>query len=172
MKVITAPNPILRTKTKPVKKITPELVKVAKEMIKITTGFKDPEGAGLSANQIGRSESFFIAKVGKNFAICINPKVLTSSKKEKVFFEGCFSVPDYYSDIKRPATVKVSYQNENGETVTKTLTGFSSLVFQHELDHLNGILFIDRALQQKSKIYKYKGKDKAERDVYEEIVLI
>lgn len=172
MKVLTAPNPILRTKTKPVKKITSELIKTAQEMIKLTESFKDPEGAGLSSNQIGRTDSFFVVKMGKAFTICINPKVLSASKAQKVFFEGCFSIPDYYADIKRPATVKVIYQNEAGENITRTLTGFSAVTFQHELDHLNGILFIDKALQQKARIFKFNGKDHTGRDVYQEVTLI
>lgn len=172
MQVLTAPNPILRTKTKPVKKVTPELVKITKEMIKLTKSFQDPEGVGLSANQIGRTESFFIAKIGKEFSACFNPKVLSTSKTTKSFFEGCFSVPNYYGDVIRPAAIKVSYEDENGNIIKKSLKGFVALVFQHELDHLNGILFVDRILEQKGKIFKAVGKDKTGSDIFEEIKLI
>ena len=94
IKVIKAPDSKLRIKTKPVKKVTPELIKIAREMIKMTKTFKDPEGVGLASTQIGRSERLFVAKIGKNgeFVTCFNPKIIKTSPKEKVFFEGLVNI--------------------------------------------------------------------------------
>jgi len=169
MQIIKAPDPRLRAKTKHVKKITPELLKLSLEMIKFAKTFTDPEGVGLSTNQIGRCERFFVAKIGEEFAVFFNPEIHTFSPKKKIFFEGCLSIPDYYGETKRPISTKVSYINEKGEKITKTLRGISSWIFQHEVDHMNGILFMDRVLENKGKVFKFVGKDKAGSDMFEEI---
>lgn len=169
MDIVKAPDPRLRTKTKLVKKITPELLQLSKEMIKFASSFKDPEGVGLSTNQIGRTERFFVAKIGEEFAPFINPEIHFFSPRTKIFFEGCLSIPDYYGETKRPVSIKVSYQNSQGEKIKKTLRGVASWIFQHELDHMNGILFMDRVLEAKGKVFKFMGKDKVGSDVFEEI---
>lgn len=169
MQIIKAPDSRLRTKTKHVKKITPELIKLSLEMIKFAKSFTDPEGVGLSTNQIGRTEKFFVAKIGEEFAVFFNPEIHTFSPKKKIFFEGCLSIPDYYGETKRPISVKVSYQSTQGEKITKTLRGIASWIFQHEVDHMNGILFMDRVLENKGKVFKFVGKDKTGSDMFEEI---
>lgn len=172
MQIIKAPDPRLRTKTKHVKNITPELLKLAKEMIEFASSFKDPEGVGLSTNQIGRTERFFVAKIGEGFSTFFNPEIHTFSSRKKVFFEGCLSIPDYYGETKRPISVAVSYQNEKGEKISKTLKGVASWIFQHEVDHMNGILFMDRVMEFKGKVYKFVGKDKTGSDVFEQVKII
>lgn len=172
MEVLRAPHPILRTKTKPVKKITPELLKLTAEMIKLAGSFKDPEGVGLASTQIGRSENFFVAKLNKQFIRVFNAKIISSAKKQKVFFEGCLSIPNYYGEIKRPISITVSYQDEQGKEITKKLIGINSWIFQHEIDHINGRLFMDLVLEQKGRIFKVVGKDKAGGEIFEEVKLI
>lgn len=172
MQITKAPDIRLRTKTKYVKKITPELLKLAHKMIDFASSFKDPEGVGLSTNQIGRTERFFVAKIGKDFMPFFNPEIQNFSPKKKVFFEGCLSIPDYYGETKRPISVKASYQNEKGEKISKTLKGVGSWIFQHEVDHMNGILFMDRVMEAKGKVFKFVGKDKTGSDVFEQIKII
>jgi peptide deformylase len=172
MIIVKAPDKRLRIKAKQVKKITPDLLKLAKEMIEFAQTFKDPEGVGLSTTQIGRDERFFVAKIGKGFDIFINPEIHVFNPKKKIFFEGCLSVPDYYGEVKRPLSVKVSYQNAQGERVSQTLRGISSWVFQHEVDHMNGILFMDRVIEEQGKVFKFAGKDRSGADIFEEIRLI
>lgn len=169
MDIVKAPDPRLRIKTKLVKKITPELLKVASEMIKLASSFTDPEGVGLSTTQIGREERFFVGKMKKVFRVFINPKIISTSSKNKLFFEGCLSVPNHYGEVKRPIGVTVTYQDEKGKIINKTLTGTPAWIFQHEIDHLDGILFVDRVLQQKGRMFKLIGKDKAGGDVFEEV---
>ncbi len=169
MQVIKAPNARLRIKTKPVKKINPGLIKTLKDMVKLTKTFKDPEGVGLASTQVGLQESFFVAKKGEKFISVINPKILSTSKRTKKYFEGCLSVPDMWGEVKRATNTKVSYQNSDGKQITKALKGVAAWIFQHEIDHLNGILFSDRVLEQKGKFYKYTGKDKTGTDLFEEV---
>lgn len=178
MEVVTAPNQILRAKLKPVKKITPELLKVAREMIKLTKSFKDPEGVGLAANQIGRNERFFVAKdIARKapkdaFIICFNPKILSVSPKTKVYFEGCLSIPNYYGETIRSLSIKAEYQDETGRKVVKRLSGTAAWIFQHEVGHLDGELFMDKVLQQKGRVYRVAGKDKAGADILEEVKVV
>ncbi len=171
MEVVTAPNQRLRIKTKLVKKITPQLLKLAMEMIKLTKTFKDPEGVGLASTQIGRDEMMFVAKFGKEFVTCFNPKIISSSEKTKVFFEGCLSIPNIYGEVIRPISVNVKFQDETGKTIEKKLQGLSAWIFQHEVDHLNGELFMDKVLSQKGKIYKSAGRDRTGTEIFEEISL-
>lgn len=192
MQVIHAPDESLRIKTKPVKKITPRLLTTLKDMVKLTRTFKDPEGVGLAATQVGLDESFFVARMhdskhippaspdqrkkrwkdyGKGFSAIINPKILNTSKAIKTYFEGCLSVPTIWGQVKRHTSIKVSYQDVSGQKITKTLKGIPAWIFQHEVDHLNGTLFTQRVLEQKGKFYKFTGKDKTGTDIFEEITL-
>lgn len=171
MQVLRAPDPKLRVRTKPVKKISPEILRVAGEMVKVASSFKDPEGMGLASIQIGRKERFFVGRIGKKFQIFLNPKIISSVKKKKVFFEGCLSIPNYYGEVKRPVAVVVEYLNETGGKITKNLQGVPAWIFQHEVDHLNGVLFMDHVLQQKGRIFKVMGKNKIGEDIFEEVTL-
>lgn len=173
MLVVKAPDTRLRIQTKPVKIITPELLKLASEMIKLTKTFQDPEGVGLATTQIGREERFFVGRVGKDgeFIACFNPQVLSVSKKTKVFFEGCLSIPNYWGEAERPISILAEYMDKQGQRVKKRLTGSAAWIFQHEVDHLDGKLFMDHVVSQKGKVYKVVGKDKAGSDIFEEVRL-
>lgn len=171
MQVVKAPDPRLRIQTKPVKKINPGLLQTLKEMIKLTKTFKEPEGVGLASTQIGLGERFFVAKNGTKFMMVINPKIISNGKRTKKYFEGCLSVPGVWGEVNRFISIKVSYQNEAGKTITQPLTGTLAWIFQHEEDHLNGKLFSERVLEQKGKFYKFTGKDKTGTDMFEEISL-
>lgn len=192
MDIVKAPNSKLRVKTRPVKKIRPTLLKTLKEMVKLTKTFKDPEGVGLASTQIGLDESFFVARLHessqippskpsqrssrwanykKEFSLIINPQILSYSQRTKFYFEGCLSIPNIWGEVKRHTSIKASYQDPNGHRITRTLTGIPAWIFQHEVDHLDGMLFSDRVLQQKGKFYRYTGKDKTGTDTFEEIKL-
>lgn len=171
LKVVKAPDVKLRVKTKPVKKINLSLVRTLKEMIKLTKTFKDPEGVGLASTQVGLEESFFVAKNGKKFMSVINPKIVSIGKRTKKYFEGCLSVPNMWGEVRRAISIKVSYQDTSSKIVTIPLKGIMAWIFQHEIDHLNGILFSDRVLEQKGKFYKFTGKDKTGADTFQEVAL-
>lgn len=172
MEVVKAPDQRLRVKTKPVKKISPALMQQIKEMIKLTNTFVDPEGVGLAATQVGEDEQYFVAKNSDgSYTAVFNPKILSYSKKTKMFFEGCLSIPDFYGEVKRPIAVTVSFMDQNGETIKKRLTGVAAWIFQHEYDHLQGKLFMDLCLEQKAKVYKVVGKDRTGAEVFEEVSL-
>lgn len=171
MIVVKAPDAKLRIKTKPVKKINQALLGTLKEMIKLTQTFKDPEGVGLAATQVGLEERYFVAKNDTKFMIVINPKIISFGKRTKKYFEGCLSTPNIWGEVKRHTNIKVSYQNETGKMLNTPLKGVLAWIFQHEIDHLDGILFQDRVLEQKGKFYKFTGKDKTGTDNFEEVTL-
>lgn len=188
MDVVKAPDPRLKIQTKPVKKITPALLNTLKNMIKLTQTFKDPEGVGLASTQIGNDEAYFVGRLhnnqklpksgskrwegyAKDFSSFINPKILSYSKKTKKYFEGCLSIPSIWGEVKRSISIKASYQDTYGKQIIKTVTGIPAWIFQHEVDHLNGILFSERVLEQKGQFYKYTGKDKLGSDIYETITI-
>lgn len=182
MIVVKAPDNKLRTKTKPVKKISRGLIHTISEMIKITKTFEDPEGVGLASTQVGLEERFFIGKIGRQgvkkeddekvpFETFINPEILSWGKKTKSYFEGCLSIPDFYGEVNRFLAIEVRYKNDKGGTITKKLEGVDAWIFQHEVDHLDGILFPDRVLEQKGRFFKFTGKDKAGADMFEEVTV-
>ena len=171
MQVVKAPDAKLRVQTKPVKKISPALLQTLKEMVKLTKTFKEPEGVGLASTQVGLDQRFFVAKNGPKFMMVVNPKIISTSKRTKKYFEGCLSTPNIWGEVKRHTIIKVSYQDQEGKIITQSLKGVLAWIFQHEIDHLEGILFQDRVLEQKGKFYKYTGKDKTGTDTFEEVTL-
>ena len=172
MHVVQAPDSKLRVITKPIKKINPELLKQTKQMIKLTKTFVDPEGVGLASTQVGEDGAYFVGmKQDNSFAAYFNPEIIKSSKTVKVLTEGCLSIPNYWGEVKRHTWVDVKYMNEKGEVVKERLKGLEAHIFQHEVDHLKGKLFMDHILEQKGRLFKVVGKDRAGGDVFEEVPL-
>lgn len=178
MQVVIAPDTRLRIQTRRVKKISPTLIQTLKEMVKLTKTFKDPEGVGLAATQIGMAERYFVGTIGENndekrkgLKSFINPVINWYSKRTKKYFEGCLSIPDTWGETIRATSVKATYLDDKGIKHSETLKGTDAWIFQHEVDHLDGILFADRVLQQQGKFYKFNGKDKAGGDIFTEIAL-
>ena len=166
LKIITVPDPILRQKAKKTKPNKPEIQKLASEMKKfLAHGNKGKSlGVGLAAPQIGQSIRIIVAwsKSSRKYLPMINPKILWRSKRTKLGvpesknpFEGCLSIPGIWGRVKRHSVVKILYQTPKGVKVIKKFRGFTGAVVQHEIDHLGGILFIDRiSFWQKQKIRK------------------
>lgn len=115
------------------------------------------EGAGLSAVQVGVLKRAFVMHAGKEFRECINPKILKQEGENKIKVEGCLSVPGKCGLVERPEKVWVEYQDRHGNKVSKKFTGFEAKCFCHESDHLDGILYIDKATKM------YKDRDEYNR---------
>lgn len=167
LKIITVPHKILNLPTKPISIIDSKIKKIIKEMSKTLDNQNDPPGVGLAANQVGFNISLFIIKPSKKSPIktFINPKILKleylkkiSSKKQKnkkfLKFEGCLSIPRIWGPIKRADKILLEYQDENGIKKINWFSGFEAVIIQHEVDHLNGILFTQRSVEQGQKLYK------------------
>ncbi|HHD92482.1 MAG TPA: peptide deformylase [Candidatus Portnoybacteria bacterium] len=152
MEIKFYPDPILRVKTKPIKNINPEIKKIISKMSEI---MQQKDGAGLAGPQVGITQQIFLADDGSGLKIFINPKIIWRSDKQTVIEEGCLSFPGIFLEIKRPKEIKIKFTNEKGEEKEIQADGLLARIIQHEYDHLQGVLFIDRVgLFEKLKIRK------------------
>ena len=143
--ILILPDKRLRKVSEPVKKIDAGIRKLVDDMLET---MYDAPGIGLAAIQIGISKRVVTMDLAKkeepkNPQVFINPEIVWSSDEKAVYEEGCLSIPEIYSDVERPAQVKVKYLDLEGELHEIEANGLLSTCLQHEVDHLNGILFID-----------------------------
>jgi len=131
---------------------------------------KDPIGLGLSAPQIGIFKRVFVARIRNKLKSFINPKITKFSKNETSFLEGCFSVPDLYGHVIRPAEIDLQSQDMHGKLSSIHYKGVPARIIQHEVDHLNGTLFIDHVHTQNGKVFKVE-KDKRGKEQFVEVPL-
>jgi peptide deformylase len=133
-------DPVLRKPTKPVNKVSDELRKLIANMFETMYA---AEGIGLAAPQVGRTERLAVVDVeGSKFTL-INPSIVSTEGEKQKAEEGCLSIPDIYGDVERPATVTIRATDENGNEYEATGSELLGRCFQHEIDHLDGKLFID-----------------------------
>lgn len=175
LEILKFPDPRLRNKGQEVTEITSTLVQLAQNMLKV---MYDQNGVGLSAIQVNKLVRLFVADTGnssqnrydvddmgslekdiKQPLICFNPEII-SSQGEIIFNEGCLSFPSYYAEVKRSAIITMKALDIKGRSFTIKTDGLLSVCIQHEIDHLDGKLFIDhlssvRAQQLRNKIKKY-----------------
>ena len=146
--IIILPDKQLRLISKPVEKVTSEVRKLADDMFET---MYDAPGIGLAAIQIAvplRLITMDIAKKddeedGKKPRVFINPEVISASEELSVYEEGCLSIPEFFEMVTRPKEVKVRYLDRQGEPMEMHAAGVLATCVQHEIDHLNGVLFID-----------------------------
>jgi peptide deformylase len=143
--LIILPDPKLRLKSAPVERVDTELLAFADDMLET---MYDAPGIGLAAIQVGVPRRLVVLDVSKNEEakepqILINPEVVWSSDERNVYEEGCLSIPDYYAEVERPSRVRVTYLDGKGERREVEADGLLATCLQHEIDHLNGVLFID-----------------------------
>lgn len=136
----TYPDSVLREKSKIVKDISGEIIKLAEDMAETMYLSR---GMGLAAPQVGESCCLIITDTGEGLIELFNPKIVASEGLE-VFKEGCLSVPEIMLEIKRPEKIVVDGINRDGKEITLEAKGLMARVIQHEIDHLNGTLIIDR----------------------------
>ena len=141
MKIVLYGTPVLRKVSKKVEKIDNELNETLDEMI---VTMRNAKGIGLAANQVGIDKRFFVLEIEDKIKKIINPEILEFSEEVIEIEEGCLSLPGIYKKAIRPRVIKVKYWNEKGEEVTEEMEELWARAFQHELDHLDGILFIDK----------------------------
>ena len=145
-------NPILREVAKPIEKIDFFNRTETTLISSMRSTLSKKHGVGLAAPQIGLSSRIFIGDINRidwkdktrDIQICINPDVISSSKNIESDWEGCLSAPGWWGMVNRPNEIKVTFYNEFGKKIVTDLSGIGARIFQHELDHLNGILFVDR----------------------------
>jgi len=183
MKIVTVPNQVLSSPTIPVTEIDSNIKKIVADMEKVLIAQDDPPGVGLAANQVGLDLSIFLVKPTEKSKtkIFINPKIIkivesvesvksvksvtgstdstdltdsTKKKRNKVKLEGCLSIPRIWGPVKRAEKVLLKYQDITGKKYEKWFSGFEAIIIQHEVDHLNGIVFTQRSVEQKGQLYR------------------
>lgn len=160
-KIITVPNKILSRKTQIIKKFDDELRVLINNMRETMIS---TDGVGLAAPQIGESIALAIVEIPDNsiqdkhissrpsrLYVLINPKIIKVSSQKNSTWEGCLSIPEYEVDVSRPENIVIKAQDENGNIQIIKALGLLSRAFQHEIDHLNGILITDHGTPRKIK---------------------
>lgn len=178
--VVIYPQEVLRKKAKPVQAFDKELATLAENMLETMYAYR---GIGLAANQVGNLSRIFVLdvmwrepdeegakkKIEKSPEIYVNPEIV--SKQGTIEYEeGCLSIPKMYGMVKRSETIEVKYQDLKGAEHRATLTELRAIAFQHELDHLNGVMFFDHLslfkrrllLEKFAKMQMEKGKEEEE----------
>jgi peptide deformylase len=134
-------DPVLKSRATPVKDFDGSLERLAQDMLRI---MRENEGVGLAANQIGRLKRIFVAAYEDQEFVVINPVVEWSSESTEKDEEGCLSLPGTRVEVERPYAVTVTGKDTSGTTVRLEAEGLLARIFQHEIDHLNGVLILDR----------------------------
>ncbi len=133
-------HPALRTKAKKVTKIDRHVQRLLDDMLET---MREATGVGLAANQVGVAQRLLVAEVGDTFFQLVNPEIV-HGEGEQIGDEGCLSIPGYYGEVKRAQAVLLEGRDKLGKLIRLPAEGLLARVFQHEIDHLNGVLFLDR----------------------------
>lgn len=189
-RILVSPSPVLVSKSVPVKKFDKKLKNIISEMRKTLDRTRDPVGVGLAASQVNISLGIFLMKPSEKseVKVFINPVITSISKdineeivqSDKVkkakrpeksknkLLEGCLSIPNIWGNVERKRELKLSWQDETGAQKTQKFKGFEAVIIQHEIDHLEGILFTKHVIEQGEQLYRSFKNEKGE-DEFEEI---
>lgn len=164
--LVILPDPKLRLVSEPVKEITDEIRQLAEDMLET---MYDAPGVGLAAIQIGVPVRMVTMDVSKSEEervpmVLINPEITWASEEKRTYEEGCLSIPEYYEEVERPDRVRFRYMNLKGEIVEQEAEDLLATCVQHEIDHLNGVLFIDYLSKLKRDRVMTKFKKAAKRE--------
>ncbi len=193
LEIVQAPHPALSAVAKRINKIDKPILDLIEEMTYTLLHTTDPEGVGLAAPQVAQSVQLFVIKESPDAErfVFINPEIKEQSqehlnldadeedtsrkkksrKKDKgVKLEGCLSLKDIWGIVHRSQWVVLSYQDETGKQFEKKFDGFMATIIQHEVDHLHGMLFPKRVLEQKEKLYKTSTDEDGET-IFEELAI-
>ena len=167
LKLVYAPDPILKKECQPLAQVDDHHRTLIKKMYEV---MYDANGVGLAAPQVGLDMRIFIVDAAareeeKTPITMINPKIISIEDDLVSYEEGCLSFPEHFAEIDRPDKLKIEYIDENNKKKILSTDGFNSRIIQHELDHLNGILFVDHLSRLKRdviirKMKKFKKEEK------------
>jgi peptide deformylase len=163
--IVLLPDPILRAAALPVERVDDDLRRLTADML--DTMYAAP-GIGLAAPQVGVSRRILVMDPSTRESepepmVLVNPEILEFGDERQVSEEGCLSIPDIFADVERPAWVRARYIDEKGELVERRFDGRPAIILQHEVDHLNGVLFIDHLSKLRRDLLLRKFR-KARRD--------
>jgi peptide deformylase len=148
LEVKTFGDPVLKTRAARVKEFDDALLRLTEEML---VTMREREGVGLAANQVGRLRRVLVAGIEEDEYVLVNPVIEARSDETEVLVEGCLSIPAIQVDVERPVAVTVSGQDAAGEEIRFEAEGLLARVLQHEIDHLDGVLILDRTDRESRK---------------------
>jgi peptide deformylase len=155
-RIVTPPDPVLREKARKVRAFTSDIQTLIDDMIET---MREAPGVGLAAPQVGVSQRVIVVEYGevdedpdapeqpKKLYVVVNPEIVRHSKETVLGNEGCLSIPGYYGEVERYEWVTIKGYNRHGDAFRLKAKGWLARIFQHEVDHVDGVLFIDRATQ-------------------------
>ena len=154
LEIVKAPDPRLKLVSQPVPDVDRALKRFMDDMLET---MKDATGIGLAAIQVGVPKRVAVIDLDpggpkSNPIYLVNPKIVASSEEQTVYNEGCLSVPEFWEDVSRPSRLTVEYTDEKGRQQTIEADGLLAIALQHEIDHINGMLFIDHISRLKRSI--------------------
>ena len=141
-------DPVLKTRAAPVETFDESLARLAQEML---ATMREQEGVGLAANQVGRLKRILVAAVEDQEYVIVNPTIEERTRSTEKDLEGCLSIPGIQVEVERPTAVTVSGQDASGAPLRLEASGLLARVLQHEVDHLDGVLILDRTDRQSRK---------------------
>lgn len=154
--IVYAPDPILKTVCEPIETVDADVKKLANDMLQT---MYEAKGIGLAAPQIAIKKRMLVLDVDQNEEgedgkpmVFINPEILHSSDEPNTYMEGCLSIPTHYAEVERPKIVRVKYLDIDGKSQELEADGLLATCLQHEIDHLDGVLFIDYLSSLKRKM--------------------
>lgn len=167
LNILSYPDPRLRTIAAPVKQVDDKIKTLITDMIET---MYDAEGIGLAASQVDEHLQLIVMDLSENKdtpMVFINPKVTPLVEEKQPYEEGCLSVPEVYDKVERPNKVRIEALDENGDVIDKEAEGLLAVCIQHEMDHLNGVIFVDylsnlkqnRARDKVKKVLKIREKN-------------
>lgn len=177
--IVKVPNLVLATPAKKVTAFDKKLARLVADMKKTLLATKHPKGVGLAAPQIGEGWRVFLTKPTTKapVRVFVNAEIVSKSHEQTDGvpgrdnkLEGCLSIPRIWGQVKRATEITLRYQDEKGKTHEEVFTGFLATIIQHETDHINGVVFTQRVLEQGGKLYEPKIGEEG-KEVLEEITL-
>ena len=157
--ILSYPDPRLRTLATPVKEVNAEIKTLIQDMIET---MYDADGIGLAASQVDRHIQLIVMDLSENKdkpVVFINPKVTPLVEEKQPYEEGCLSVPDVYDKVERPNKVRIEALDAEGNTIDEIAEGLLAVCIQHEMDHLNGVIFVDYL----SRLKQTRARDKVKK---------
>lgn len=148
LEIRTFGDPVLKSRAAPVDKFDESLEQLAEDMLET---MREHEGVGLAANQVGRLKRILVAALEDEEYVIVNPEINETGDESEKDVEGCLSIPEIQVEVERPTQVTVSGQDQSGAPIQLEADGLLARILQHEMDHLNGVLILDRTDRESRK---------------------
>lgn len=171
LEIIALPDTRIRQKSREVISFDRSLDRLIADLVQTAETQENPQALGLAASQVGFFKKVFVARIQNKFRAFVNAQIVKRSKEESALLEGCFSVKGIYGHVMRPSEITLVAQDKNGRKIKRNYKGFAAKIIQHEIDHADGVLFVDHVHQQNGQLFRIE-KDKKGKEQLVEIAYV